>query len=292
MLTVNQSADKRLRVNDTGESYWRSHLQSTYQTYVSIAAGALIALAPSLFPFTFEADFWLIVRQVLFVVLLLVSASLLFFVPKGMRSDLSKLQDQIDASEAEQKKQALELVNTLSMPINFFAEVASEGKTAGDRRQAMIKVRSHLLTEVQNRLSSKNYRVRVNLFVANPDKETLKVPPGCSTGGPQSVRIFEPGDETYAEAVAGKGRVVLDCTNLKDFADIADSRGNPRYKCFSAFPVAVPGRLFGILAVDANVEEAFTEYDDELMGYYTHLLAAMFLYEAWPYWIPTNGSVG
>ncbi len=104
-------------------------------------------------------------------------------------------------------------------------------------------------------------------------------------GGPQSQRIFRPEDETYIAAVAGKGRVVEDCTSREDFSDILDTRGNFRYKSFSAFPVAVPGKLFAILAVDADVEGAFTEYDDKLMEFYTHLLSISFLYESWTNWI-------
>lgn len=281
------SQNTRKPTHDDGvvEPDWRSHLQNNYQTYVSIAATILIALAPSLVPIKFEADPWLILRQASFVFLLIASVLLLFFVPKRMRSSLSELRGQLNSAESRQRKQALELVNALSMPINYFAEAASEGTALSDKREAMSKVRANLLTEAQNRLSSERYQVRVNLFVANPDQRSLQVPRGCAMGGPQSQRIFRPEDETYIAAVAGKGRVVEDCTSREDFSDILDTRGNFRYKSFSAFPVAVPGKLFAILAVDADVEGAFTEYDDKLMEFYTHLLSISFLYESWTNWI-------
>lgn len=264
---------------------WR-HLEETYQWYASAALALALFLASINDLWVLEKSPKIIVLQVVTALLVVSGIVLIVLVPSRIRSERKQL---ISQHAENMKEQAVLLVKGLTVPLNVYAEQASSSESLADKRNAMNSLRMTILTEMRHSLGA-NSGVRVNLFTVNADNFTLSVKAGNVVGGPRSRNTYASGHDTYENAIEGRGRVEDDCTDPEKFPDIMDHRGEPRYKSFAAFPVIVPGRLFGIVAVDADQVNAFSDLDDSLLSYYSNLLALTFLFENSQVWTPTRGE--
>jgi hypothetical protein len=112
---------------------------------------------------------------------------------------------------------------------------------------------------------------RTVLFVVNADSTTLSWGMDDGRDGPRSERCFKPGDLTYNCAVRRKPRYV---PNVKEIPD-SDSQ-ELDYQSFATWPVALGDKLYGILTVDAQSLNAFSDTDLESLRLYAALLSITF----------------